>query len=842
MTRSKNRRLLLPALLGSVSIALCLIAWPPMSLAQDSESKLQVFVHNERSEPLLGVKVEAAQAGLILVSSTTSSDGKATVACPGTKECLISFEAAGYLPLHLTVSRADMATGTVLEVALSSPKTEEQTVTVNAGATSPVVEPAGNQSSLKVEEVKTSVLRPATLLDTLPLVPGVIRTPDGRIKIAGMDEQHSALLINSVDVSDPATGNFGLSVPVDTVEAIKVSLSPYLAQYGNFTAGVVSAQTRRGGEKWQYGLNDPLPEFRIRSGHLQGLRSATPRLNIDGPLIANRLYLMEGTEYLIDKAEVRTLPFPFNETRTQAFNSFTQLDATMTPNHAVTASLHFAPHELHYANLNYFDPQPVTPNADYQEDTGTIVERWAIGKGLLTSTFAGTRVATNVAPQATGPMLLSPLGNSGSYFGQESRQATRFQWVERWSSAPANWHGRHFLDVGSVLAHAEDDGEFNEHPTSVQDASGHLLRRIDFSGSGAFNLDEFEPAVYAQDHWVMRPNFAMDLGIRAEAQSLTYTRRFAPRIGFTWEPAATDKTIVQGGIGVFYDEVPLDVYAFGRYPNQIVTTYDGNGNVIDGPRTYLNLTSTAAASEFPFLAQKQVSGNFAPYSVAWNVEAQHTVTAQITARLRYLHSDARNQLNLQPQINSRWSAFVLGDAGTGQTRQFDATAELGSNKRRQFFFSYVRQFARGDQSDADGYLGNFPFPVVRNSINASNAGEMPNRFLLWGTSELPLRMRISPRLELRNGFAWQPTDVLQNYVDLSSFPQPRFPRYFTADARASKDINVGPKHAVRFSVTGINLSNHQNPLQVHYNTSDPQYRTFFGNYGRHMLVDFDFLF
>jgi len=103
-------------------------------------------------------------------------------------------------------------------------------------------------------------------------------------------------------------------------------------------------------------------------------------------------------------------------------------------------------------------------------------------------------------------------------------------------------------------------------------------------------------------------------------------------------------------------------------------------------------------------------------------------------------------------------------------------------------------------------------------------------------------MRISPRLELRNGFAWQPTDVLQNYVDLSSVPQPRFPRYFTADARASKDINVSPKHAVRFSVTGINLSNHQNPLQVHYNTSDPQYRTFFGNYGRHVLVDFDFLF
>jgi DNA-binding beta-propeller fold protein YncE len=41
---------------------------------------------------------------------------------------------------------------------------------------------------------------------------------------------------------------------------------------------------------------------------------------------------------------------------------------------------------------------------------------------------------------------------------------------------------------------------------------------------------------------------------------------------------------------------------------------------------------------------------------------------------------------------------------------------------------------------------------------------------------------------------------------------------------------------------GIDLTNHSNYLQVHSNTGDPQFGTFFGNYGRHLLVDFDFLF
>jgi hypothetical protein len=43
--------------------------------------------------------------------------------------------------------------------------------------------------------------------------------------------------MNSVDVTDPATGDFGLSVPIDSIETVKVMQSPYLAQYGNFTAG-----------------------------------------------------------------------------------------------------------------------------------------------------------------------------------------------------------------------------------------------------------------------------------------------------------------------------------------------------------------------------------------------------------------------------------------------------------------------------------------------------------------------------------------------------------------------------------------------------------------------------
>jgi hypothetical protein len=491
--------------------------------------------------------------------------------------------------------------------------------------------------------------------------------------------------------------------------------------------------------------------------------------------------------------------------------------------------------------LNYFDPQPVTPNADYQENTGTISEHFGIDGGVVTSTFSGTRFATNVAAQTQGEMVLSPVGNSGSYFGQQSREATRFQWMETWKPSNINLFGQHVLQIGTVLAHAEDEGQVIDRNVSVRSTSAQLLRMITYDGNGVFSLSDLESAVYGQDHWILNSRVAVDTGLRWETQSLTHTSRFAPRSGLTWTPRANNTTVIRGGIGVFYDTLPLNTYAFSSYPEQIVTTYDGRGKVTDGPRRYSNITSTVTNSGFPLINQQIQSGNFAPYSVAWNIEAEHEVTESLMLRVRYIRADGQNQLTLAPEITPAWSALVLGSSGTLQSSQMELTARVGAGKEREFFFSYVRQSARGDQTEVSSYLGDFPFPVVSSPIFASTPGEVPNRFLLWGTSVLPWRMRVTPHVEYRDGFTWQPMDALQNYIPPSSY-QPRYPRYFSADVRTSKDVNVGPHHAVRFSFTVRNLTNHTNPQQIHNNVADPQYGMFFGNYGRHYLLDFDFLY
>src|SRR5262249_37501565 len=162
--------------------------------------------------------------------------------------------------------------------------------------------------------------------------------------------------VNATDVTDPTTGRFGTTVPVDAVESIDVLKSPFLPQYGRFTSGVVSVSTRRGGEHWRFTLKEPIPSFRIRSGHIRGLKDTLPRLSFNGPLVKDRLFFSESVQYRLEKKQTRTLSFPRNESKDELVNSFSQFDYILSPGHFITGSAHVTPHHTDFVDPQFFNP------------------------------------------------------------------------------------------------------------------------------------------------------------------------------------------------------------------------------------------------------------------------------------------------------------------------------------------------------------------------------------------------------------------------------------------------------------------------------------------------------
>ena len=380
------------------------------------------------------VDVVLMRQGKLLARMKTGADGRAS-ARVSRGLVTISIHQTGYMPVEQIVDTRSVAEP-VLEIKVVPIPQAHETVNVQ-GTTEDLSEQSSSPgASIKPEEANESPLRPITLTDALPLVPGVVRAPNGQTQIEGAGEMHSALVVDSVDTVDPATGRFGVSVPIDVVDSLHVLSSPYLAQYGRFTAGVVTAETKPGGNKWHYDLNDPLPEFRIRSGHLRGLKSATPRISFGGPLVQDRASFSEGLEFVDNKIPIRTLPFPFNETKITSANSFTQADFTLTPRQTLTTSFHVVPQSIRYANLDFFNPQEVTPNGDTRSYTGFVTHRLAIGEGLLQSTVALSDLNTTISPQGPLGMTVLPTGNSGNYFAQQQRHSRRFEWNELWSLKP----------------------------------------------------------------------------------------------------------------------------------------------------------------------------------------------------------------------------------------------------------------------------------------------------------------------------------------------------------------------------------------------------------------------
>jgi outer membrane receptor for ferrienterochelin and colicin len=222
----------------------------------------------------------------------------------------------------------------------------------------------------------------------LPLIPGVVRSPTGEIRIKGASEQQSALLVNGLNAADPASGNFRLNLPVDSVEAVQVFQHPYIAEYGQFTGGLTRVETRRGGDRWHLEFNDFFPDFRFKGGHLVGVAEDSPRLNFNGPLIKDRLYLSQSLAYTIAKTPVRGLTFPVNETKTESQSYFSQFDLLLNKHHTVALTL---------VGLDFFRPQPVTPNYKQRDSSGlcAIITNWE-------EVFCSPQFRSNASTQMSG--------------------------------------------------------------------------------------------------------------------------------------------------------------------------------------------------------------------------------------------------------------------------------------------------------------------------------------------------------------------------------------------------------------------------------------------------------
>jgi hypothetical protein len=303
--------------------AFALLSGVRLSAQTCMPGELRVFVLDSQEGPVFEADVHMTSGVVSLANRGTGTEGIADFEGIPCGAWTVTASKEGF---ETTEAAVQIASAANREISLIlTPKMQSTQVEVTESQ--PAVEQSAAENNvIHSIDVKTLPTNPASVNDILPLEPGIVRTPDGEIKIEGAGQERSAMVVNQSDITDPATGKFGQNIPVDAIETVNILNAPFLAQYGRFTQSVIAVETRRGGEKWHAELNDPFPDFRIRSYRMRGIRNETPRFVLGGPLFPKRLYFISSLQYLLDKIPSRTLPFPHNESKQESVNSFSQID------------------------------------------------------------------------------------------------------------------------------------------------------------------------------------------------------------------------------------------------------------------------------------------------------------------------------------------------------------------------------------------------------------------------------------------------------------------------------------------------------------------------------------
>src|SRR6516162_2905307 len=151
-----------------------------------------------------------------------------------------------------------------------------------------VTQASDSKATISSRQFTTLPIAEQKFKAVMPLVPGVVRTWDGKLNLKGEAENQGMLLVDSAQTVDPVTGSFSIPVPVDAIQALNVDKAPYSAEYGGFSGGLTTIETKAPpSDRWQFGLMDPIPGIRGKDGHIVGIADWTPRLYFGGPLLKN---------------------------------------------------------------------------------------------------------------------------------------------------------------------------------------------------------------------------------------------------------------------------------------------------------------------------------------------------------------------------------------------------------------------------------------------------------------------------------------------------------------------------------------------------------------------------
>jgi hypothetical protein len=574
----------------SVAVALALLPAAP-ALAQVSNSGIEVQVADDQGLPLPGVSVQAINTSTGLTRTmVTATDGTARILAlpPGTYT--VKFELAGFAPLEEAKVPLRVGQTAKLIAQMTLAKTQEM-ITVTAAA--PVVDVTKMDSSTNiVPEQIESLPVPDRQFERLAFIaPGVERErgdyrfiKGGPVIGASGNASQSTILVDGVDLTDPALGLARARISQDAIREFRVINNRFDTEIGGSAGGALSIVTKSGGNELQgsvFGFyrNDSMRNRgALETGKVPYNRGQYG-FTLGGPIVKDKTHFFLSGEYIDENnialfrpqgafaSQAADIKHPFTQTL-----GFLSLDHSFSDDQRLTAKLVYEKYKeenfrvggvadqswgqtLKRDNYNVTLEHVLTASTnflnelrfqaghrEYSEPTNSnAMEEWFSSGNTL----------------KTGSNTVGDLYDSGDLF--ELRETAHV------------FAGPHEVKMGFGVQRVEEtyrQDTFQEGLMLYLTDSRAIPLAYSY-GVGSSQVDK-STTIYSgfvQDDWRLGTNVTISAGIRYDYDTQgnnpdfhhtlvpngrpTDSNNIQPRVGFTWDISGDGTAIMRGGAGRF---------------------------------------------------------------------------------------------------------------------------------------------------------------------------------------------------------------------------------------------------------------------------------------------------
>jgi hypothetical protein len=681
-----------------------------------SPAAAQVTITLEGTVRADGEPVNGAQ--VVAVNQATNETRRALSSTAGAYRVLgltsgrytVTVRAIGYKP---AVEAVQLVVGqrAQLDFALERGSAELASVTVVGEKVKQVeVQRLSISAPVVREEIENLPLNQRGILNLASIAPGIksYAPQAGRaLPSAGAapDLRYINLYLDGVEMKSMFNGNIvglgqtGSPVPQEGLEEFRVFLNPYDAEYSHAGSYVISAVTRRGTNDWKgsaFGFFQNKSAV-ARTFLQRDAAAAAPNfgrqqagINVSGPLKKDKLFLaasyeLTNTNFYLDVVPGRPAINP------TIWDTYRGSFLAPNKNHAGVARITWVPSESHTVDgtwsTRYLQGEGnfgATASRDagisqkYFVNVAQIRDRWLPTSKMVNE--ASVQLVSwyhNEQPLLNGPVKTYPsltLGTGG--FPLVLRE-THWRAVDRMQFTL----GQHLLKTG-VEAARVNASQFlpqNQFGAFTFPTDTSSLPNTATVGVGFFDPNSTADAkaalsgtilgLYVNDEWRPAPNFALNVGVRYDAELNTLNNDFTvpwasdqtlvtaltgagygnflnrgdrkndldnigPRVSFSWDPLKDNSTFLRGGMGIIYDRA-TSMLGFSERLNAAWRQYAFTNPGTTDPSVLRQRVISGSVAVTPSLVLTKDKMN-TPKNVQWSLGVGRQFTPTLGVNVDYI--------------------------------------------------------------------------------------------------------------------------------------------------------------------------------------------------------------